>query len=142
VAAQGGLGGFEQPFTDVASHRSRADSQLSRQLARGHKPPLHHGATVAVDSVVFLSADSFDTLFAIKSFGLFVSFWSVGMTGDSRSLAVMLRCLEWELDEAAFEISAGRYGPQQRQDLAIKMTRLARVLSEDTASAVVIEHEQ
>lgn len=64
------------------------------------------------------------------------------MTGDSRSLAVMLRCLEWELDEAAFEISAGRYGPQQRQDLAIKMTRLARVLSEDTASAVVIEHEQ
>jgi hypothetical protein len=53
----------------------------------------------------------------------------------------MLRCLEWELDEAAFEISAGRYGPQQRQDLAIKMTRLARVLSEDTASAVVIEHE-
>ena len=61
------------------------------------------------------------------------------MTGDSRSLAVLLRCLEWELDEAAFEISAGRYDLQQRHDLAAKMTQLARVLSESSTPTTFIE---
>lgn len=63
------------------------------------------------------------------------------MTGDSRSLAVLLRCLEWELDEAAFEISAGRYDLQQRHDLAAKMTQLARVLGESSTSTTVVEHD-
>ena len=63
------------------------------------------------------------------------------MTGEPRSLAVLLRWLQWELDEAAFEIGAGRYDRQQRNDLAAKMSELAKVLRENPDTASIIDQD-
>lgn len=50
------------------------------------------------------------------------------MTGQRGSLAVLARCLQWELDEAAFELGAGRYSHAQQVVLADRLTQFADAL--------------
>jgi hypothetical protein len=59
------------------------------------------------------------------------------------ALAVLLREAEWMLDEAAFEIGGGRYGDQQRRELATVLDELSGALRESTEEAgpTVIEAE-
>lgn len=49
------------------------------------------------------------------------------MRSDSQ-LAVLARSVQWELDEAAFELGGGRYTHEQRQQLASQLVTLAEEL--------------
>jgi len=59
------------------------------------------------------------------------------------ALAVLLRQAEWMLGEAAFEVGGGRYGDQQRRELATALDELSEALRESNDEAVptVIEVE-
>lgn len=60
----------------------------------------------------------------------------VGMGSEAR-LAVLARSVQWELDEAAFELGGGRYTYQQRRRLAEQLRVLAGELTSDDDRAVV-----
>lgn len=66
------------------------------------------------------------------------------MSNRDTALAVLLRQAEWILGEAAFEIGGGRYGDQQRRELASALDELSAALRESTDEAVpmVIEAGQ
>jgi hypothetical protein len=49
------------------------------------------------------------------------------MRSDSR-FAVLARSVQWELDEAAFELGGGRYTREQRQQLAGQLVALTAEL--------------
>jgi hypothetical protein len=55
-----------------------------------------------------------------------------------------LRKAEWMLDEAAFEVGGGRFGDQQRRELATALDELSAALWESTDEAVptIIDVEQ
>lgn len=61
------------------------------------------------------------------------------MQGRSRALAVLLRQAQWSLDDAAFDLGAGRSTREQRQALADNLTRLADALREIDDMPVVID---
>jgi hypothetical protein len=50
------------------------------------------------------------------------------MSGYARQLATMLRLVQWELDEAAHHVGAGRYDQHQRQALATVLESLSAAL--------------
>lgn len=50
------------------------------------------------------------------------------MTQADRTLAALMRAAQWRLDEAAFELGAGRYDNDQCATLAHALTRLAEAL--------------
>ncbi|CAM00483.1 hypothetical protein A8924_1551 [Saccharopolyspora erythraea NRRL 2338] len=52
------------------------------------------------------------------------------MRNDDRALAVALRGAQWALDDAAYAIPSGQYGPHQCHELAGILERLAVVLRE------------
>jgi len=60
------------------------------------------------------------------------------------ALAVLLRKAEWILDEAAFEVGGGRFGDQQRRELATALDELSAALRKPTDEAVpmIIDVEQ
>jgi hypothetical protein len=60
------------------------------------------------------------------------------------ALAVLLRKAEWMLDEAVFEVGGGRFGDQQRRELATALDVLSAALRESTDEAVptIIDVEQ
>ncbi len=66
------------------------------------------------------------------------------MSSRDTALAVLLRQAEWMLGEAAFEVGGGRYGDQQRRELATALDELSAALRESNDEAVptVIEAEQ
>jgi len=57
---------------------------------------------------------------------------------------VLLRKAEWMLDEAAFEVGGGRFGDQQRRELATALDELSAALRKPTDEAVpmIIDVEQ
>jgi len=59
------------------------------------------------------------------------------MSEESRSLAVLLRQAQWALDDAAFDIGAGRSTPEQRAALAHALTQLAQALGGDDRPLIV-----
>ncbi|MGW1678558.1 hypothetical protein [Saccharopolyspora sp. NPDC002376] len=61
------------------------------------------------------------------------------MASQACSLAVLLRAVQWELDEAAFEIGGGRYSEEQRATLADRLDQLATVLRTNGQLAIVDE---
>lgn len=50
------------------------------------------------------------------------------MSQRTAALAVLVRSVQWELEEAAYEIGGGRYSEQQRLCLAVQLDALARTL--------------
>lgn len=60
------------------------------------------------------------------------------MSGPETALAVLLRKGQWLLDEAAFEVGAGRYGVTERQELADALDQLAAALRDSTAASVPV----
>jgi hypothetical protein len=56
-------------------------------------------------------------------------------SGDGAELAVVLRSVQWTLDDLAHDLPAGRATPQRMRDLATLLRRLAAHL--DTASGIV-----
>lgn len=61
------------------------------------------------------------------------------MSSGNGVLAVLLRAAQWELDEAAFALGAGRYTREQRHSLAEQLTALATQLRADEGQPVVID---
>lgn len=61
------------------------------------------------------------------------------MQPNAYRLAVLLRQAQWKLDDAAFEVGAGRSTREQRQALADDLTRLAKMLRADVDTPVVID---
>lgn len=59
------------------------------------------------------------------------------MSDQSRSLAVLLRQAQWALDDAAFDIGAGRATDDQREQLATALVRLAQALHDDDQPLIV-----
>ncbi|MCX2734459.1 hypothetical protein OOZ19_29795 [Saccharopolyspora sp. NFXS83] len=59
------------------------------------------------------------------------------MSDESRSLAVLLRQAQWALDEAAFDIGAGRATTEQRESLAGALVRLAQALHEHEPPVII-----
>jgi hypothetical protein len=53
---------------------------------------------------------------------------------QTEALAVFVRLIQWELDEAAFEIGGGRYTAEQRERLAERLARLASMLKSPNES--------
>ena len=66
------------------------------------------------------------------------------MSSRDTALAVLLRKAEWMLDEAAFEVGGGRFGDQQRRELATALDELSAALRKPTDEAVpmIIDVEQ
>ncbi|MCA1226158.1 MULTISPECIES: hypothetical protein [unclassified Saccharopolyspora] len=59
------------------------------------------------------------------------------MSDESRSLAVLLRQAQWALDDAAFDIGAGRATTDQREQLASALIALARALHGDERPLII-----
>ncbi|GAB2665262.1 hypothetical protein GCM10027271_25330 [Saccharopolyspora gloriosae] len=59
------------------------------------------------------------------------------MSDESRSLAVLLRQAQWALDDAAFDIGAGRATTGQREQLAAALVRLAQALHGDEQPLII-----
>ncbi|MGW0890456.1 hypothetical protein [Saccharopolyspora sp. NPDC002578] len=62
------------------------------------------------------------------------------MSDESRSLAVLLRQAQWALDDAAFDIGAGRATSEQREQLATALVRLAQALHGDEQPLIINVH--
>lgn len=56
-------------------------------------------------------------------------------SGDGAELAVVLRSVQWTLDDLAYDLPAGRATPQGMRNLATLLRHLAAHL--DTASGIV-----
>lgn len=63
------------------------------------------------------------------------------MTSQARSLAVLLRAVQWELDNAAFEIGVGRYSEEERKKLANRLNQVAATLRTNGQPEPVIVDE-
>ncbi|MEY8039164.1 hypothetical protein AB8O55_07120 [Saccharopolyspora cebuensis] len=50
------------------------------------------------------------------------------MSEQSVALAVLVRSMQWELEEAAYKIGGSRYSEQQRRHLADQLDALAHAL--------------
>ncbi|QUH05396.1 hypothetical protein HUO13_35580 [Saccharopolyspora erythraea] len=53
---------------------------------------------------------------------------------------MLVRAAQWELDDAAHEISRGCYTDEQRAALAEQLVALAQVLSARPDEPIVVEH--
>ena len=58
------------------------------------------------------------------------------------ALAVLLRTMQWTLDEAAYEVGGGRYTASQRRDLAARLTDLASELRADTVEGELVAPQE
>jgi hypothetical protein len=54
--------------------------------------------------------------------------WGVLVTQETEALAVYVRSVQWELDEAVFEIAGGQCTAVYRHRLADRLTKLAEAL--------------
>ena len=61
------------------------------------------------------------------------------MTRADRTLATLMRGTQWHLDEAAFEIGAGRYTSDQCAALANALAELAEALRQYAPPPQVVE---
>lgn len=61
------------------------------------------------------------------------------MRTNAYTLAVLLRQAQWRLDDAAFEVGAGRSTREQRQALADELRHLADVLRAADDAPMVID---
>jgi hypothetical protein len=71
----------------------------------------------------------------------FIAGEHVMRTPDAR-LAVLLREVQWELDEVAFDLPAGRCSPERRAHLADALIELAEVVRQCSPQVINTEPSQ
>lgn len=63
------------------------------------------------------------------------------MTPEDRALVVVLRRTQWLLDDAAHDIPGNRYSPQQSEELASTLSKLAEHVRRRAGLPLIISAE-